>query len=239
MARLTEIKPRLPRNSRFLPPNAGDDVAYVLPMAVFLALTYVGGRWPSLYPTTYVVKTVLVAALLILFRRRYTPISWRWGWVGVVAGVVGVAQWVGMESSLLRHWPNYPRPAHDPFVPAEHFATAARAWAFIAVRWAGASVVVPVMEELFWRDFLWRTLIAPNDFKLAAVGEWDWKAYVVVAVAFGAGEHAEWMTAIVWGLMIGVLLAWTKSLGACIVAHGVTNFLLGAYVLHTKQWGFW
>jgi membrane protease YdiL (CAAX protease family) len=47
------------------------------------------------------------------------------------------------------------------------------------------------------------------------------------------------VTALVWGLMIGWLLVRTKSLGACIVMHGVTNFLLGAYVLYTHDWYFW
>ena len=45
--------------------------------------------------------------------------------------------------------------------------------------------------------------------------------------------------AIVWGLLIAVLLVRTRSLGACIVAHAVTNFLLGAYVLYTREWFFW
>ena len=29
------------------------------------------------------------------------------------------------------------------------------------------------------------------------------------------------------------------KLGACIIAHAVTNFLLGAYVLWTRDWYFW
>jgi membrane protease YdiL (CAAX protease family) len=48
-----------------------------------------------------------------------------------------------------------------------------------------------------------------------------------------------WPTAIVYGLLIGGLLVATRSLGACIIAHGVTNFLLGAYVLVTQDWKYW
>jgi hypothetical protein len=47
------------------------------------------------------------------------------------------------------------------------------------------------------------------------------------------------MTAIVWGLMVGGLLMLTRSLGACILMHAVTNFLLGWYVLKTGDWYFW
>jgi hypothetical protein len=31
----------------------------------------------------------------------------------------------------------------------------------------------------------------------------------------------------------------TRSLGSCILAHAVTNALLGAFILATRQWGFW
>jgi len=217
----------------------GDDIAYVLPMAAFLAFTWAGGEWPQTYAWTYAIKTGVTALLLWIFWDRYTPIRWNAAWLGVVLGVAGVVQWVGMEHVILHYWPNYPRLSHPVYIPSEHFDAAWKADLFIAVRWGGASLLVPVMEELFWRDFLWRTLLAPNDFKLAAVGEWSWGALLGVAVAFGAGVHVEWMTAIVWGLMIGMLLVWTRSLGACIVMHAVTNFLLGAYVLYSHQWQFW
>ena len=99
-------------------------------------------------------------------------------------------------------------------------------------------LLVPFMEEFFWRDFLWRRIASPNDFRLAGVGEWDRNAFWLVPVFF-ATVHTQMLTAFVWGLMIGCLLLRTKSLGACIVMHGVTNFLLGAYVLATGDWYFW
>ena len=216
-----------------------DDIAYMLPMGIFLFFTWVGSFGADWYVWSYVVKTILTTIALLMCRSQFTPISWKWWWLGAIVGVVGIFQWVGMEHFLLAHWPNYPRMSHETFNPHDYFHTAWGFWSFTAVRWAGASLVVPFMEEYFWRDFLWRTIIAPNDFKLAGVGEWDWKAFLVVALIFGAGVHVEWMTAIVWGLMIGLLLTSTKSLGACIICHGVTNFLLGAYVLHTGEWGFW
>jgi len=133
------------------------------------------------------------------------------------------------------------KPADDPFNPFEFFESwpPAALWTFIVVRIASATLVVPVMEELFWRDFVWRTVIAPNDFKLAAVGEWDWKAFVGVSLAFSIVHGNWWLTAIVWGAMVGWLLVYTKSLGACIIAHAVTNLLLAVYVLVYRDWAFW
>src|SRR2546425_10523346 len=69
-------------------------------------------------------------------------------------------------------------------------------WGFIAIRIIGAVLVVPVMEELFWRDFLWRQIAAPNDFKMAKVGEWDPVAFFTVAVLFATVHGNSWLTAI-------------------------------------------
>src|SRR5687767_6250977 len=132
-----------------------------------------------------------------------------------------------------------PPAPEDVFDPTKAFGSAGMMWSFVAVRIIGAVLVVPVMEELFWRDYLWRQIIAPNDFKLARVGEWDWKALVGVSLLFAVVHGNWWLTSIVWALMIGGLLVYTKSLGACIIAHAVTNLLLAVYVLRYKDWAFW
>ena len=79
----------------------------------------------------------------------------------------------------------------------------------------------------------------PNDFKLAQVGEFEWTPLLVVPLVFAVVHAPWWPTAIVWALMIGVLLVYTKSLGACIIAHGVTNLLLAIYVLQHHAWYLW
>ncbi|HZL35473.1 MAG TPA: CAAX prenyl protease-related protein [Tepidisphaeraceae bacterium] len=219
-------------------PRLRDDFSYLLPMAAFLLLTQAGIWWPTWYPASYVTKTVLAAVLLVLLWPHYTKIRWDYWWLGVILGVLGIVQWIGTEKLLLHYWPHYPHPSGAAFDEAKAFQSQAARWGFIAIRWAGASLLVPVMEELFWRDFLWRTLLAPNDFKLAEVGERDWKVWLMVSVAFCA-VHPQWITAIGWGLMIGGLLMYTRSLGACIIMHAATNFLLGLYVLKTGDWYFW
>ena len=220
-----------------------DDWAYILPMAAFLLFTWAGtSDWvrrvvPHAYPLSYVSKTLLVAVMLWTFRHAYTRIRWSHWWLGIIVGVVGVVQWVGMQLFLQRF--ELFRPAGDPFDPFAAFDSPWLLYGFIAVRLAGAVLLVPVMEELFWRDFLWRQILAPNDFKLAGVGEWGWAPFLGVSFAFAIVHGNWWLTSIVWALMIAGLLVYTKSLGACIVAHAVTNLLLGAYVLRYRDWAFW
>jgi CAAX prenyl protease-like protein len=216
----------------------GDDVAYFAPMAAFLAFTWAAGHWPSLARECYIVKTILAAVLLILLREQYTKINWKFWWVGIIVGTIGVVQWVGMEKGLLHFWPNYWRPSTEVVDPTKDGGPAALVWTFLTIRLLGPALVVPFMEEYFWRDFLWRTIAAPNDFKMIPVGEWDTKSFVIVTLAF-ASVHIQWITAIVWGAMIAILLVRTRSLGACIIAHGLTNLLLGIYVLMTHDWQFW
>lgn len=227
------------------PPLVGDELAYVVPMAVFLGFNFLASQWPSQYALFYAVKTFVVAAMLVLFWRQFTRIRWNAWWLGLIVGVVGIAQWVPMQLWLQDvtqgMWiGRFFKPPDDPFNPFATFdGNPSMLWSFVAVRIAGAVLVVPVMEELFWRDWLWRTILAPNDFKLAKVGEWDWKAFAVVSLLFATVHGNWWLTAIIWAAMVGALLVYTKSLGACILAHATTNLLLAGYVLYTKNWAFW
>lgn len=216
----------------------GDDIAYIAPMVIFLAFTWVGTTWPGSYAVVYPIKTVCTAAALIGLRRHFTPIRWNALGLGVLVGAVGIVQWIGLQLLLQKYFPIL-RPSLDVFNPQTYFASACARWSWIAIRTADAVVVVSFMEELFWRDFLWRQILAPNDFKLAKVGEWGWAPFLIVAVAFST-VHGNWcVTAIVWAMLVGALLVYTKSLGACIVAHATSNLLLAGYVLWTHNWSFW
>lgn len=215
-----------------------DEIAYVLPMAVFLAFTWVGVTWKPIYPYAYIARAILVAGLLAYFWRYYTKIRWNYWWLGIIFGVIGIVQWVGMQTWLERHFEWF-KPDAEAFNLFAHFKNSTAAWWFVAIRIASAVVVVPVMEELFWRDYLWRQILSPNDFKIPEVGEFEWPAFIAVPIVFATVHAPWWPTAVVYALLIGALLVYTKSLGACIIMHGVTNLLLAFYVLKYKAWHLW
>jgi len=233
---------------RSLPLRVGDDAAYIIPMAVLCGFTVLQAIGPQWFAPAYAAKTLICPVLLIALWPHYARISWKHWPLGVAMGVLGVVQWVVMGKLILKldllnrlgnligmHSAVTASVVWDPFVEIH---PAGLIWPFIALRWLGPTLVVPFVEELFWRDYLWRSLAAPNDFRMAAVGEWDARAFWLVPVFFSL-VHVQIVTALAWGLMIGWLLLRTRSLGACIVMHGVTNFLLGAYVLYTHDWYFW
>ncbi|MGD2063945.1 MAG: CAAX prenyl protease-related protein [Nitrospirota bacterium] len=210
---------------------------YVAPFATFIGFTYAGGQWPGVAHLWYLAKTVVVGAMLWGFRRHYVELGWgksagNWA-VGAIVGVIVLVVWVAPDRVLapLRIGDG---PGFDPY---SFGLDTALTWAVIAVRVFGAAVVVPIMEELFWRSFLMRYLI-DTDFKSVALGTFSTLSFAVVAAAFGF-EHDRWVVGIAAGLAYGGLLVWRRDLFTCVLAHGVTNFGLGLYVLRTGEWSFW
>ena len=110
-------------------------------------------------------------------------------------------------------------------------------WGLVVVRLAGATLLVPVMEELFWRSFILRWLQHPKFLSVdpAGVGA---RALVLSSVLF-ATEHRLWFAGLLAGLAYGWLYKRSGNLWVPIVSHAITNALLGAYVLRTGAWGFW
>lgn len=210
---------------------------YVAPFATFMVFTYGGAQWPQAAHLWYLAKTVVVGGMLWGFRRHYAELGWggtaRNWLVAAIVGVIVLVVWVAPEGVLAPL-----RIGEDTgFDPHSFGLEVTVTWAVIAVRVFGAAVVVPVMEELFWRSFLMRYLI-DTDFKSVALGAFSTFSFVVVAVAFGF-EHNRWLVGIAAGLAYGGLLVWRRDLFACVLAHGVTNLGLGLYVVRTGQWSFW
>jgi CAAX prenyl protease-like protein len=110
-------------------------------------------------------------------------------------------------------------------------------WFFVVVRWCGAALVVPVMEELFWRSFIMRWIDSP-DFTKVDPAQTSVKAFALTAALF-AIEHDLWFAGLVAGCAYNFLFQKSRNLWSPIVAHAVTNGVLGGWVLATGQWSYW
>jgi CAAX prenyl protease-like protein len=225
-----EERPQLP----YLLPFLG----FVVVMLPGMAFGKLGGidwqdLWFTYQPLVYTVKTVVGAVLLVVFWRYYTPIRWRHLGVGVLLGLLGVPLWVGLEMLSQRvGWgkspdPHLPHTIYNPLVQIPDFN-----WrlAYYIIRVGGPTLVVPIMEELFFRDFLMRFLIRGPRFQDVDVGTFTWWSLLGMSLLF-AINHVQQPSGFAYGLLMGILIIRTKSLGACIVAHGVTNFALYLLVI--------
>jgi hypothetical protein len=101
----------------------------------------------------------------------------------------------------------------------------------------GAAIVVPLMEELFWRSYVMRWF-DKSDFLSVSPERVSGYAYLGSACLF-ALEHHLWLAGLIAGLVYGELYKTYKNLWVPIVAHAVTNALLGIWVLSTQHWSYW
>lgn len=209
---------------------------YVFPFALFLLLTEPARFFPSLVPFLYVAKTVIVGAVLWFWRHKYTTdVSARLSFgefvVAVLCGLLVLVLWIAPEGYL------YQLDSGTGFDPYALTGSKMAAIGLIAVRLIGASVVVPIMEELFWRSFLMRYLV-DVDFRSVAMGTFTLLSFFGTAVLFGL-EHHRIVVGIIAGLLYGLLLVRQKKLQGVVLAHGITNLGLGIYVISTGNWIFW
>lgn len=110
-------------------------------------------------------------------------------------------------------------------------------WLKAVVRLAGLALVVPVMEELFWRSLVLRW-IERHDFLSVAPRQVGVRAFLVTTVLF-ALEHNRWFAGGIAGIVYGGLYMRSGNLWVPIAAHAMTNAALGVWILHTQNWQFW
>jgi len=206
----------------------------VFPFAVFMAFVAIESIFTSGGFLIYIVKTIVVGLILLYFKNSYPEInlaaSLKDLLIAVVFGLVVFLLWVNMtwDFAVIGE----PRD-NDPFTMSGKKIL----YPAIFFRVFGASVVVPVMEELFWRSFLIRWIDNKN-FLSVPVGAFSLQSFFITVLLFGL-EHNLWLAGIMAGILYNLLLYYRKNIFLCIISHGVTNFTLGVYVLYTGKWMFW
>jgi CAAX protease family protein len=213
-------------------------VPYVIPIFAFLVFTNLEGYLPgpAWYPLAYTLKVLVVGFFAFLYRRTWAdfrpvprlPIIA----LAVMTGLGVFVLWVKLEG----WYPALPllgkRTGFDP-------QTLNPAWKlpFLTVRFLGLVLLVPLIEELFWRSFLIRWLIEPNFLKVP-IGQVTPIAAAITSAVF-ALSHPEWLPALLTGLLWAWLLWQTRSLSACVISHAIANLALGIHVLFTGDWKYW
>jgi CAAX prenyl protease-like protein len=217
---------------------------YIVPFLLYLVLT----QFPPLYPesfawlyTAVVVLVGLVTIGLLAGRRLLQPhvqvLS------GVAVGLLGFVLWIGLSHLNLEHrvaavLPGWLQPKERAaFNPYESLVNPTSRWGFLAVRFAGLVLLVPVAEELFWRGFLLRWLISSN-WQQQEIGQFTWFSFTGVTLLC-ALAHPEWFAAAVYCSLLNGLLYWKRDLWNCVVAHAVSNLVLAIYILATGHWELW
>jgi hypothetical protein len=215
------------------------------PFAVFMGLLLVrslapaDGSWGFDPRWLYPAKVVVVGAMLAvwwrdygeLFSRQVLP-TLRETLFAVAVGLVVFVLWISLDAPWMQLDVGT---SAGPFTPLD--AAGAPIWPLVVMRLVGAALLVPVMEELFWRSFLMRWIRDPvfEGVAPAAVGL---KAVVLSTFVFMLA-HTLWLAAIVAGLAYAWIYMRSGKLWSAVIAHAVTNGALGLWVLATGNWQFW
>ena len=228
-----------------LPASVRNSPALVraVPFVIFVLLTalqpYAGetGRY-----WFYLLKTVVGAAMIFAMRPLVPEMRWNWSWAAVLAGVGVFILWIKIGDLMrllglgsLAHWPMNGK-LWNP--RADYGGSSPTAFFFIAVRILGSTLIVPPLEEVFFRSFVYR-LIAKPDFQSVPLGQFLPIPFVVTSLIFGLEHGHWWLAGILCGFVYQGLVCWKKRLGDAIAAHAITNFLLGCWVVLEQQWQFW
>ncbi len=211
------------------------EYARVAPFAIFVLLTALQGQFgeESRY-WIYLLKTVVGAWLIWEMRPFVQEMRWRVSWESIVVGIAVCAIWVGLDSL-------YPRlsKAEEVWNPLKQFGQGSLVgWFYVGVRVIGSSIVVPPLEEVFYRSFLYRYFVK-LDFLAMPLGQFHALSFVITSVIFGLMHPDRWLAGILCGLAYQWLAIRKNRLGDAMTAHGVTNFLLGIWVLWKGAWSFW
>lgn len=213
-------------------------LGYVAPFVAFVASMAIEHFLLPNSQVLYPIRFAIVLAAILLFSRPYLKFSPSSPIASIAIGLAVFAIWIAPDN--LFHYRH--------FWLFENFITGVAASSidsglklsplFIAFRVAGSALLVPIVEELFWRGWLMRWLI-DNNFEEVPLGKYVPSAFWIVAILFASEHGPYWEVGLIAGVIYNWWLVHTRNLADCILAHGVTNAALAAWVLTTSQWQYW
>jgi CAAX prenyl protease-like protein len=214
----------------------------------FEGLASIEDAWA--YWTVLVIQLVVVTGLLVYFRKTYLrSLSLRVSPWAFIVGFVGIFVWIFLAGLGVERWvfeqlgrsESGTRPSFNPWV----FQNPANQIMFLVTRFSVLVGLVPIIEELLIRGWLVKWVEDPN-FGMTSEADGDVSlktlglSALLSASIYGVLTHpGEALAAFVWFGMVTLLAKKTGNVLDCIVAHAVTNLLLGVYILRFQQWHLW
>jgi exosortase E/protease (VPEID-CTERM system) len=183
------------------------------------------------FESFYALRVVVALTALWWWRRAYAGLPRDLSWAAPAVGVAVFCLWIIPAAS-----PESSAAGADLKAALAGMAPL-QALAWTVLRVIGATITVPVVEELAFRGFLYRFLI-DRDFTAVSFQRWSPFALVASSLAFGL-MHQQRLLGAVAGLAYGWVMVRRGRLVDAIVAHAVTNGLLAAYVLITGDYSQW
>lgn len=212
-------------------------IPYIAPFVVFVGLMAIGQAFGLPPQIAYPLRVLFSALALLLLSRPVIALKPARPLASVAIGLAVFAVWIAPDLlfGYRHHWlfTNFLMGSSPTIAPEFRHNVA-----FLAVRACGSALLVPIIEELFWRAWFMRWLIH-SKFEAVPLGSYLPSAFWTTAALF-AVEHSQFWEV---GLAAGIAYNWwmirTRSLADCILAHAVTNAALAVYVIAAGAWQYW
>ncbi len=203
-----------------------------------------GSRWfpndRSWYPTTYSMTIVLTTLITLIAIPKLFRVPFRISPLAIGVGAVGIVVWLALwwVGKYIPYLSSYihGRDAFNPFTELQ--SDPGWMYTFLGIRVFGLVLLVPVVEEFFLRGFLTRYIDHP-DWDRVPIDYLSKLSISGIAVYAVFTHTPEPIAAVAWFMLITYLFIKTKNLWDCVIAHSVTNLLLGIFVLTTGTWELW
>jgi exosortase E/protease (VPEID-CTERM system) len=203
--------------------------AFLVPFLALMAISMVTAVTFTGFDLWYPLRVLVAAAVLWHFRKYYRGLGWTWSWHAPMIGVAVFVLWMLLEpdgdqatSALARGLMDLP------------------AWGMIlwlAVRVLGSVITIPLVEELAFRGYLMRKLVAEN-FERVGFKQFTWLSFSVSSVLFGL-LHERWIAGTLAGMGYALILYRRGQFSDAVVAHATTNGLIAIWVLAFGKFNLW
>lgn len=221
-------------------PERYPSIPWIAPFAVFMVLLALAPSLPFGQPWESILRvTVLTLVLALLSGDVLRTLRVRHVLPSIVLGIAVCAMWVAPDLLVpgwRSHWlfQNGITGTLKTSIPPEELANPL----VVTLRVVRATLLVPILEELFWRGWLPRWIVN-NDWQKVPIGTYNMLAFLGTAALFASEHGPYWEVGLLCGLIYNWWLWRTKSVGDVILVHAVTNGALSAFVLMTGRYEFW
>lgn len=206
-----------------------EDTACVLPMLVLLATTLVSGAFSSDFPWLYPLRVLAAGASVLLLWRYFRFVDIRLRLFPIIAGGAVFLLWIFLIDADPRKSQSFAASLFS--VPAAVYVP------WIAFRCIGAAVVVPIVEELAFRRYVF-TLFGAAAGAESNARAIPWLPVLASSLMFGA-LHQAWFAGTIAGLAYYFVMRGSGKLWDAVLAHATTNSLICVYVFASGNWSYW
>jgi len=203
--------------------------ALLIPLLVLMATSMMTTASSSGFDALYPLRVVATAIVLCYFRRSYKGLGCKWSWQAPAIGATVFVMWILLE----------PNADSSKTALSQGLAelTTGTATVWLVFRVLGSVITVPLAEELAFRGYLIRKLIA-KDFENIPLGQLSWFSFLLTSVLFGL-LHERWIAGTLAGMAYALALYRRGQLGDAVIAHMTTNALIAIFVLTQARWSLW